>query len=63
MYNYDISERLKNILNHQKIVSIEEMSNYNRKQASNFRNAGKKSIEELEELMSKYGVQFKDTNQ
>ncbi|HAF28298.1 MAG TPA: hypothetical protein DCG75_04540 [Bacteroidales bacterium] len=63
IYNYNISERLKNILNHQKIVSIDELSNYTQKQALNFRNAGKKSIEELEQLMFKHGVQFKNTDQ
>lgn len=63
IYNYDLSERLKNILNHQKIISIDELSSYTRKQALNFRNAGKKSIEELEQLMFKYEVQFKDPSQ
>jgi len=59
IYNFKMSVRLKNILLHHKIQSIEELSKYTRKQALAFRNAGQKSIDELESFMAQYGVFFK----
>ncbi|MDX9694534.1 MAG: DNA-directed RNA polymerase subunit alpha C-terminal domain-containing protein [Bacteroidales bacterium] len=59
IYNLKVPTRLKNILIHQGINNIEELSKYTRKQALTFRNAGKKSIDELESYMAQYGIFFK----
>lgn len=59
IYNLKVPTRLKNILIHQGINNIEELSKFTRKQALTFRNAGKKSIDELESFMSQYGIFFK----
>lgn len=63
IHNYEnMSERLKNILLHQKINNVFELANYTRYQALTFRNAGVKSIDELERIMFEHGVSFKDIN-
>ncbi|OFX87139.1 MAG: hypothetical protein A2W99_07315 [Bacteroidetes bacterium GWF2_33_16] len=59
IYNLKVPTRLKNILIHQGINSIEELSKYTRKQALTFRNAGNKSIDKLESFMAQYGIFFK----
>jgi hypothetical protein len=59
IYNLKVPTRLKNILIHQEINNVEELSKFTRKQALTFRNAGSKSIDELESFMTQYGIFFK----
>ena len=57
--NINMSVRLLRVLRHQGIKLIFECENYTKKQAMTFRNAGKKSIAELEQIMNLYNVKFK----
>lgn len=55
-----ISVRTKNCLNAAEITYLEELIYYTKQELLAFRNFGKKSLDELENLMNKHNLKFKE---
>lgn len=55
-----LSARAKNCLIRCGLVYLQELSNYTQKQVSKFYNLGVKSQEDIENIMKKYGIWYKE---
>lgn len=60
LMDLDISIRTKNCLNAAEIIYLEELIYYTKQELLNFRHFGKKSLEELENLMNEHNLKFKE---
>lgn len=56
----DISVRAYNILKSANIKTIGDLASFSKDELRRFRNCGNRSIEEFEEILSSYGLKFKE---
>lgn len=57
--NCDLSIRSQNICRMADIITLKDLASYKRHELTGFRNIGRKTIQELEELLGKYGLSFR----
>ncbi len=55
-----LSARARNCLIRGGLVNLQDLSNYTKKQVSKFCNLGVKSQENIENIMTEYGIWYKD---
>ena len=54
----DLSNRAKNLLHDIGVITVGDLCSYSRSDISKFHNAGKKTVEELEDFLGIHGLRF-----